>query len=1258
MTDKAIIAPLYNIGGYTDLELFNILDLANPTDRELEAKILSEIDKYENKDTKEAKQISHFLNDIYEHFFDEQVNLDSDSDAYEGDGEYRGGALYYDDTIEEYLKRAGDKYQLSDQAVENRTDDEEKLQQDEEDILDYIDAAKQAVDPTKKKDGNNEGVLIRDTDRTKTYRQNNKIDIDNPAVETTVGYTQDLEYSKGVLNPIMQQTTKRIISIDSQYRNDKRTMSTEFTFNLSEPLKDVISLKLYSVQIPYTWYTIGKAYGNNFFFFKGRTPGIDTEVHDLKIEIDPGNYKPTELISEVNGRIDLIKGQDPTNISNGEIYPIDVSMGNTTLDYNKYTSLTTMTVDLSKSYNESSYSIEFPYWTSPYQEYGPGILKSIPSFLGLQTDVYYTNSLKSVKYYNAINEETNDDIGGTDGSVEFTVNNDNNNFTIELYKEDYISSVDNSFNIVLTNGIYTRKALIQHVNEKLITADRLINSGMVRKNIDARNSVSKSYIELTIKLNRYYKAIIEETNTETNTVITTVITNIVNENPKIKVIFPTTDTNKIWYGEESCFGFYQSENKLNEIIGEEITAIQNYRYPIKTSPYIELKSNVSREIDGEETQYFDNIHNDISFSVTNSTDNTSGYLLQGYIDAINKGIRDYDALNDNICNSPADTYSFDPNVEDFPIGTYAYIKDDKFNLYLDINKTYDERYYEIDLAGGVFDKDNGIFTFKNEGGVSYSELLDLTKSYVATFGASVITINPNQLIFTIKPKKNNDGAIVNGNENDVDYELRFENSEEERYGGYIAFKDALHKIFTDFRDPISNVAIFEGLKFTEILSNQEYTITFEPKIQKKLIAKNYDIQFVDPDVDLGNVNGWEENLYIDNTMAYNAGETQIDMFDMSLNLPSSGNFTTSTATNGNIIFSMDSVGKVNLTGYTKLLSANTIKIQRGINDIIKIVGYEEGVFTNTEQNNVVIEVPPGTYSRDSLINLINQEISNKTDTLSSITDTNLSVVPINGKSYTKIKTNIKRNYNTEDFNILFYDNTNFAKCTPGVTSVQNATWDTTIGWIMGFREYTLYDMSAKDVRNNLIGNIVTIRGDTGLSTNLFNYFLICLDDYNQSHLNDGLVTITNADTSIPLPSYADRSNFVCDPVTGQKVYNAASGLTQNQIITINSIEESKNDKDSLGTSVPSNSYGTGPFVTDVFGLIPLKVSGLDNGSSYVEFGGTLQNQERSYFGPVNIQRMTVRLMTDRGNLVDLNKANWSFSLICEQLNKLEPTNKK
>ena len=50
---------MYNIETYTDAELLDVLDLNNPTDRELEAKIVSLIRKYENMQNQSVKQ-HHF----------------------------------------------------------------------------------------------------------------------------------------------------------------------------------------------------------------------------------------------------------------------------------------------------------------------------------------------------------------------------------------------------------------------------------------------------------------------------------------------------------------------------------------------------------------------------------------------------------------------------------------------------------------------------------------------------------------------------------------------------------------------------------------------------------------------------------------------------------------------------------------------------------------------------------------------------------------------------------------------------------------------------------------------------------------------------------------------------------------------------------------------------------------------------------------------------------------------------------------------
>ena len=78
-------------------------------------------------------------------------------------------------------------------------------------------------------------------------------------------------------------------------------------------------------------------------------------------------------------------------------------------------------------------------------------------------------------------------------------------------------------------------------------------------------------------------------------------------------------------------------------------------------------------------------------------------------------------------------------------------------------------------------------------------------------------------------------------------------------------------------------------------------------------------------------------------------------------------------------------------------------------------------------------------------------------------------------------------------------------------------------------------------------------------------------------------------------------------------------------------------------------YSPGAFVKNVFALVPIKTAGMTNGQTYIEFGGSLQNQDRTFFGTVNIKRMSVQLMTDRGDVIDLNGSNWGFSLLCEQL---------
>ena len=52
---------LYDIDKYSDNDLFNMLDMNNPSDRELEAKIVMTINKYEEMESDDAHNLKHFF---------------------------------------------------------------------------------------------------------------------------------------------------------------------------------------------------------------------------------------------------------------------------------------------------------------------------------------------------------------------------------------------------------------------------------------------------------------------------------------------------------------------------------------------------------------------------------------------------------------------------------------------------------------------------------------------------------------------------------------------------------------------------------------------------------------------------------------------------------------------------------------------------------------------------------------------------------------------------------------------------------------------------------------------------------------------------------------------------------------------------------------------------------------------------------------------------------------------------------------------
>ena len=1239
---------LYKIKDYSDAELYEILDLNNPTDRELEAKILMMIHKYENSKAKSSKKLVKFFEDIYEHFFD-----DSDEELYEDftDRKLTDEQKEENDALNITLDELKEQGLISYDVTLNELSDasfneliETKKIMDAE-----IDADPNAYNPTKQ--------YIPQTDN---IDKNTTTDAESNEV-----YTKEVPYAGGTLNPILKQTKKRVISIDSQYRADKRTFPTEFTFDLSEPLKDVVSLKLYSVQIPFTWYTIAKTYGSNFFYIKGNAPGIqDNPNHDIQIDISAGNYTPTELANNLNSSL----------ARQAAIYS-DTNFNSTDVSYNKFTSLTTVTCDIDKTYNENSYYIEFPVTgiddlsLSPYlKDVSRNI--TIPAYLGLQTQTYYPNIIKSLP---ETEPSASDEFWVSSGNTENSDVLQNNFFSVYKYisTSDFdinnVSSIDVSFDISMTlvaDASYTRQQIVADISSQILNNYYLSDSYLKRTNVSSYNNSTDSFYELKIKPNRF---------TTQNVA-----------NSKVAIVFPPNSSNtNMWYGTDSCFRFDNQINEINDIIGEKPAIVQNDVFIQKATERNDVL--MVHFTPNQSAFQVDPSVNDLSFSVLYTE---SGYSTTEFLSAVNNSIK-------NLPNSSTFNYDIENESLDFneitqdPSGTYAYIDpNDRFNFKFDIVNDISSGNYEIDLSGSIIEDNigKGFFTTSldpnDDGNEKLGELYggaantplhtiqDFNKVYTFNTGDNQRTINVNKVLFTVKTRTDAFEVKALSDLSDS-YNVFYETVDglNVNAGVYTVWQKNINKQIASFKDPSNNLplftttlgvdddgnpAFFSNRFLPEDVTNpQTGDISFNIMINKKLMGVNYNIQLMDVssglvsrDADFNADNTWRDTLVMDADLCYTSfTDTKYNLFKT---IPADGTIDNYFNSENETIATIDASGEIVLSATEILPVSNLITITTGKNDTINIIAHDDGVYSSGGENNITLTIPTGAYTRASLLIAINAAITNNISTTTQLTG-KFELVSRNNLNYLNINLTLLRKYLPNDFKIVFYDEFSFAKCSAGFSSVKNTTWDSTLGWVLGFREYTVYDLKAIGLTTDT--NAMKVIGDTGVSTQLYNYFLLCLDDFNQNHLNDGLVTITNQDSSVPLPSYANRSDFQCDPVSGEIVYNTSAGLTEKQMYAALEIYNSKNASTSIGSSVSSKSYGSGPFVKDVFGLVPLKVSNLVSGSAYTEFGGTLQNQERNYFGPVNIRRMSVSLRTDRGDLVDLNNANWSFSLIAEQLNK-------
>ena len=110
------------------------------------------------------------------------------------------------------------------------------------------------------------------------------------------------EFFPGVINPLKRRINKQNLNIDTRFReNYYGSPSTNFNVTLPLLINNVLTMQLAAIELPTTFYSISKQYGNNFFTL---TVDGDSQV----VNIADGNYTYTGIVNLLNTTMTNIGG--------------------------------------------------------------------------------------------------------------------------------------------------------------------------------------------------------------------------------------------------------------------------------------------------------------------------------------------------------------------------------------------------------------------------------------------------------------------------------------------------------------------------------------------------------------------------------------------------------------------------------------------------------------------------------------------------------------------------------------------------------------------------------------------------------------------------------------------------------------------------------------------------------------------------------------------------------------------------------------
>jgi len=120
---------------------------------------------------------------------------------------------------------------------------------------------------------------------------------------TAFVHSNQSSFYAGTLNPLNTRIISKYVTVDTRFRENISSKTSDFTIQLPTRLNKVVSMQLSALEMPITFYGISAAYGNNYLYITASQQYYDggpVTSNQVIVVVPDGNYSAADLVRTIN----------------------------------------------------------------------------------------------------------------------------------------------------------------------------------------------------------------------------------------------------------------------------------------------------------------------------------------------------------------------------------------------------------------------------------------------------------------------------------------------------------------------------------------------------------------------------------------------------------------------------------------------------------------------------------------------------------------------------------------------------------------------------------------------------------------------------------------------------------------------------------------------------------------------------------------------------------------------------------------------